>query len=322
MRSSLLSVFAITSTLASPALAWNDVGHELIACMAYQQMKPEARAQAGTLLRKHPQYDLLTEKCPSGFDKDQYVFMRAATWPDLIRSPKNPAHATDHHAGWHFINIPVNGEGGHGREPDLNWSPGSMPENIVQALQKCEADLKDAKLPDADKAKALAWYLHLVGDIHQPLHAGTLFSKDYPQGDKGGNILVVKDGTKVVPLHELWDDILGKHEAVDAVAEQAKRLLARKDLSPDALKRELAPHTFQLWAQESTEIAKVVAYENGKIKGAKPEAKGAMPDDAPGLSKGYHSIAEKTAEKRATLAAYRLSGRLDELLTSKEHGGR
>lgn len=290
--------------------------------MAYQQMKPESRAQATAILRKHPQYDLLVQKCPAGFDKELYVFMRAAIWPDMVRSKDNPAHATDHQAGWHFVNIPVNGEGGHGRDPDLSWRPGSKPENIVQALERCEADLRDAKIAEADKAKALSWYLHLLGDVHQPLHAAALFSKDYPQGDKGGNLIFVKDGNAVCSLHELWDDLLGAHASPNAIADKGKRLAARADLSREALKREPGVGTYRLWAQESAEIAKVTAYENGTIKGAKATGKGEHPSTAPLLPATYHATAEKAAEKRAVLAAYRLADRLDEALVLPGHRGR
>src|SRR5438270_12985269 len=96
----LTSLFA-----AAPALAWNDTGHDVAAFIALQELTLAERTQAINILKKHPRFqeDLL-DKLPQDFDPDLYAFMRAATWPDLVRSETHALHQTEHHGVWHYVN--------------------------------------------------------------------------------------------------------------------------------------------------------------------------------------------------------------------------
>src|SRR5437868_3514443 len=79
---------AVAATLvgaARPALAWNAHGHMLIAAVAWQDMTPAARARAGKLLKRNPMYSQWTAGVAKR-QRAQVAFMRAATWPDLIRN--------------------------------------------------------------------------------------------------------------------------------------------------------------------------------------------------------------------------------------------
>lgn len=65
---------------------------------------------------------------------------------------------------------------------------------------------------DALKSYDLTWLIHLVGDIHQPLHATTRFTADAPSGDEGGNLVSVSCSSSAdcpSELHAVWDDVLG-----------------------------------------------------------------------------------------------------------------
>src|SRR5205814_8107842 len=89
------------------------------------------------------------------------------------------------------------------------------------ALQWSIEQLKNPDVSSADKAVALAWLEHLVGDIHQPLHACSRFSPAYPKGDRGGNLFMVKYHGNITNLHLFWDELLGGYmsfKLVDAVA--------------------------------------------------------------------------------------------------------
>jgi hypothetical protein len=80
---------------------------------------------------------------------------------------------------WHYINFIfiAPGEEDRVQRPDAppeRWIPGAEPDNILQALECCRVQLEGEGVSDADKAIALCWYLHLVGDVHQPLHTVAL----------------------------------------------------------------------------------------------------------------------------------------------------
>ena len=88
--------------------------------------------------------------------------------------------------------------------------PGTTPPNeynVLKAIQDCQAVIKSNVGAEA-KAVAYCWLMHLVGDIHQPLHFTALFSQDrFPQGDRGGNDIPLTQGRN---LHALWDNLLGR----------------------------------------------------------------------------------------------------------------
>jgi hypothetical protein len=306
-------VASIAFAAAAPtAQAWDDYGHELVAYVAWHDLKPEVRAKLSALLKQHPQYDAFKAGCPDDFDKDQWVFMRAATWPDMVRSTSNPFHHTDHHAHWHYINIPLELDGVKGKQPSMEWRPSTDPENAVQALTRAEADLKNTALPDADKAKDLCWLLHVGGDLHQPLHATALFSKQFPNGDQGGNLFWVATGLgATAKLHALWDQSLGTLRDPKAAAKRGGELVLEKNLTREALSSRVAKTAYSDWATESAELSRKVAYDDGKLKGSKIEEKEHAPKDAPVIPEGYVARMAKVAEEQVVVAGYRLADKLN-----------
>ena len=58
--------------------------------------------------------------------------------------------------------------------------------------------------------QSMGWLSHLIGDIHPPVHAVTLFSREYPKGDEGGTETCVRvaQGRAALSLHQLWDELL------------------------------------------------------------------------------------------------------------------
>ena len=285
----------------------------MAAAIAYENLKPEVKAKVNALLHKHPQYDLLAEKCPKGMDADLYVFMRASTWPDMLRSASNPLGKAEHHATWHYINFPINIGETTGPEPKTSWKAGTDPENILQALAKCDADLKDDNATEADKAKQLSWLEHLVGDLHQPLHAVSLFSPQFPAGDKGGtSFWVTRDG-KQANLHSLWDQALGNSDDVAAAAAQAKKLAATPALTRKALAEKLSNVSSDAaLAKDSAELAKTVCYQDGKLQGATGDKHNRATGQSPALPAGYRATMEELAKERVALAGYRLADRVNQ----------
>jgi hypothetical protein len=159
---------------------------------------------------------------------------------------------------------------------------------------------------------ALAWLVHLVGDIHQPLHACALYSADYPTGDRGGNLMMVKYHGVVTNLHAFWDERLGGYmtfKLVDAVADKAGQAYPRA-----ALEKEIAITAFKDWAGESFALARDVVYQGGKLKGVTRAAsaadKGAT---TPELPEKYDATARNLAHHRTALAGYRLADLLNKI---------
>jgi hypothetical protein len=136
---------------------------------------------------------------------------------------------------------------------------------LKQALER----VRDTKTDDEERAVSLCWVLHLVGDIHQPLHATALISTKEtfapyapPHGDEGGNLLAIKitqDDKNATNLHTYWDSLLFEDEPqfnrVEAVV--AKLMI---DMPAAGFKAELDQGDFLAWADESYQLAKTVAY--------------------------------------------------------------
>ena len=109
------------------------------------------------------------------------VFLRAA-WPDWIPAGVSGGHYKPqsitkyHHGPWHYIDgnyvVPGNEEKVK-LPPEPSTMPTDQPTNAVQAIDHAIAVIVDPNSKDEDKAVSLAWLEHLVGDIHQPLHASS-----------------------------------------------------------------------------------------------------------------------------------------------------
>jgi len=94
MRKVIALVFLVV--IATPAFAWNDKGHMVVARLAWRQLTDKQRDQVIAILKKHPHYEeFLAAKKPDGFSEDEWVFMRAATWADWVRSH----HADEYNHG-------------------------------------------------------------------------------------------------------------------------------------------------------------------------------------------------------------------------------
>eukprot|EP00656_Telonema_subtile_P047908 TRINITY_DN5580_c0_g1_i6.p1 TRINITY_DN5580_c0_g1~~TRINITY_DN5580_c0_g1_i6.p1 ORF type:complete len:295 (-),score=30.14 TRINITY_DN5580_c0_g1_i6:199-1083(-) len=108
---------------------------------------------------------------------------------------------------WHFKNSPM-------FAPDYTGShQGKDPaaQNIVWALQTSISTLRDATRSPLDQAFALRMVIHLIGDLHQPLHNSDRFSAAHPGGDLGGNLVFVIDPItrNRMSLHAFWDSAAG-----------------------------------------------------------------------------------------------------------------
>jgi hypothetical protein len=287
-----------------PAAAWSVAGHMVSGAIAFDLLKqddPQALARVLNTLREHPQYadpfvTKLVSRPPE--DRDLFLFMLAARWPDDVRR-----NAEYHRGPWHYINFPFKPAG----QPATVTAPPPAEPNILTAYAENLAIVKGDGAA-GEKAVALCWLMHLVGDAHQPLHTVSLFTTEYPVGDRGGNRIFIRarPGGAILNLHKLWDGlILGAGRFTDA-RNEATRLRLREDLAHEKLP-ELSEQSFERWAQESFELAKRLAYLDGKSLGS-PTRDNATPV----LPEGYLAKAKAVAERRIVLAGYRLADVLRE----------
>jgi hypothetical protein len=110
-------------------------------------------------------------------ERDEMLFMLAARWADDIRTRDK----AESRLPWHYVDFPFKPEG----EPAGIQAAQPPRENIITAIGQNERIVRSGTDP-ARRGVALAWLFHLIGDIHQPLHAIQLFSRKYPNGDRGG----------------------------------------------------------------------------------------------------------------------------------------
>lgn len=228
--------------LSSPIFSWNAVGHQLIAQIAYDQLTPQAK-------RKFNHYNRALNK----FYPAQN-WAGAAVWLDTIRYQ----HNTTYNA-MHYINYSFSDDG----SPLL---PVIEP-NAVSAISQSIKTLETPSSSQYDKGIALRILLHVVGDIHQPLHATTRVSGQYPDGDRGGHYVTLSKNAVAKNLHAYWDNGGGylklKHTKKRQPSLKSKIKQLEHEYPCYALVQ--GATSPELWAQESHELgvhAYQVLYQN------------------------------------------------------------
>jgi hypothetical protein len=341
---------ATLMTMPSRALAWNDTGHMTVALIAYRQLDDATRQKVSTILKAHPHYKLyLIENKPEGVSEDEWAFMRASTWSDFIRPArpgseyelfKGPEITKFHQPYWHYITIPFvppmeRKNLSNAAAPASPASPAAAQPTTATSHPSFTLPLKPAE-PNAltamndnskilgtadakveDRAVALAWLEHLIGDIHQPLHAASLFSSLYPAGDKGGNSQAIKVDGWVMNLHSFWDGILGNSDGYGAIAFVADEITNDPQLSKDKLPELAKDTSFDSWITESNQYAGSMAYLNGRLRTASQDAwqaKQITIEEVPSLPPSYAINAHDLAKRRAALAGYRMAEEIKRLL--------
>lgn len=319
-KSRIVSIFILCAVIVEPLFAWNNTGHMTVAELAWRSLSAAKRTAISNLLKQHPHYALLlATNVPPGVDTNEWVFLKAATWPDMVRPnfgsahPKPPEVIKFHHEKWHYINLPFIAPSESGQVFNTNFSA----TNILWAFSNAVSVLKDPHASQPDKAVSLCWVLHLVGDVHQPLHTTMLFSTNYPKGDGGGNALAVAEpGNKPVKLHAFWDDLLGGGESFTFIDTLASGLDKGSPYDPGKTKEFKKDKTFASWADESFSAAQAFAYLDGELKFADGNdyfSNKITAADVPALSTAYVANAGDIAHRRVALAGRRLAEVLKKL---------
>jgi hypothetical protein len=317
----LLTTLSLLALAGFPALAWNHTGHKIVAELAWRNLGTAKQKALSDLLKDHPHYSLLlATNVPSAVGVDEWAFLNASVWPDMVRparsgdSEKSYEITKYHRSPWHYINIPYVLPADAARHSAADFTIPTT--NILWALSNSLATLNDPRGAPADRAVSLCWVLHLVGDLHQPLHAATLLSDKYPHGDQGGNALAVADASQTpLNLHSFWDQILDTADSYEFITTVADNIATASQYDPRNLKEYKSHRTIRSWADESFAAAVAFAYAEGHLKFAdwKDYGAGKVPAaEVPRLKSTYILNANDVARRRVSLAGRRLADVLKE----------
>jgi hypothetical protein len=236
-----------------PAFGWGCEGHQIVALIARAHLTAAASAAVDRLLTENPADPTLNHYC-----KSADAIADTASWADEVRN-------RDKTGPWHYVDIPLTQT----RPVDLEaWCPPIGPSVagkdragcVTNAIEYHWAILLDPSRPGPERANALRYLIHFVGDMHQPLHSSN-------NDDQGGNCTAMKffDLERPANLHTIWDTLLIQRE-----------LAARKETAGEyalRLDRQFAdrwpawgttPVNPAAWAWENNRIAREFTY--GELK--------------------------------------------------------
>jgi hypothetical protein len=302
---------------AAEVWAWNSTGHLAVALLAWRKLSREEQAAAARVLRAHPHYDrYLTQDRPQGVPEGEWAFLRAATWPDWVRGGRGHADhdvREYHHAKWHYVNLPFVPPAEARFFGDAAREPAGP--NVITALEASAAVVAARNSSPVDRAVSLCWVLHLVGDIHQPLHCAALIARRFPPpgGDEGGNLLAIRPHKHPERLHAYWDRLLGTSTHYRALDKLAQRIETAARGDRELVEQLQAHATVESWAQEGLQAASEYAYLNGRLPlvDYRLVERHDVPDsEVPVLPAGYSATARDLARHQAALAGERLAGML------------
>lgn len=272
----------------SAGRAWSNQGHMATGAIAYDTLMrgdPATIARIVAVMAHHPDRARFNRalKGLTGAARTRRLFEQMARWPDDIIG-------TDYaRPDWHYRARIVAG-----------W-PALMTFSAGDAHTAYTANLAivtDKRRPMAERAVALGWVFHILGDMHEPLHAGHRMDARFPLTDRLGTIAYVRmaPGARPLTFHELWDGALDRAGDERAGAEAIAALSARVlPVSADTR------GGFDQWVRESKALSATRAYLPEAMRGTR------SPDAAPVLSAPYLRGMREVAIVRVTQAGRRLA---------------
>ena len=295
MKRSIVSVIAIVVTLSSSIdlIAWGAQGHRLVGLIAAERLTPAAKRQVDRLL-------------------DGQTLADVSSWADTLTSDQVQT------SYWHYLNIPPEASG-YDRDRDCPKQPGAQEGSrgdrwrdcVVDRIAYWEERLADVKLDRADRATALKYIVHFIGDLHQPFHAlgvgrggndvkvrvfgeancGPSTGSGPPRAEsRGGN-----DPAKPNPcnLHSVWDSRLIARRTLEdgAYVAELRKVITAKRLGS------LPVGTPAQWAEQSFRLAKEALV---------------TPDT--NIDEGYYRRHITVIDERLSLGGVRLAAELNRIL--------
>ena len=317
----------VLSAMASSLLAWDHPGHMTSAAIAFAEIesqRPELIEKIGALLMAHPDPApfWVASVDAKGNERTRLWFIEAARWPDDAKF--TPVDRPNwHSARWAMVAEDAPPEA----EAAAAARKGEPAGQAIEALRLNFGEMANPESSPKDRARALSWVLHIMGDIHQPMHVTDLFSPDYPTGNAAATMSYVADplGDSTIPLHLLWDSNTLRTTALEDIDRHTREFMQKyprssfPELSPPS-----GPDVFREWAWESHQVAVDFAYGYGIDTVPDPNKdadqdtliknmvkfilEGISPvEEAPEVPAEYWDQVQETAHRRITLAGYRLA---------------
>ena len=269
-----VTVFSSTDLLR----AWGGQGHRLVGLIAAARLTPAARQQVASLL-------------------DGQTLADVSNWADTFTSEQVQT------SYWHYLNIPAEASG-YDRDRDCPRQPGTNAGSrgdrwrdcVVDRIAYWEERLGNSKLDRADRATALKYIVHFIGDLHQPFHALGV--------GRGGNDIQVRvfgqldcgnDPARPSPcnLHSVWDSRLIARRNLDdrQYVEALQKLIVAKGFGSQPA------GTPAQWAEQSFKLAKEALVPPGR-----------------NIDEGYFRRHISVIDDRLALGAVRLAVSLNRIL--------
>lgn len=241
----------LATGVASPAFGWGQTGHRVTGAIAQQYLSPLSQAAMMELL---PNSSLA----------------QASTHADEMRS--DPSEFWQKTAGpWHYVSVP---------EGKTYVEVGAPDEgDAVTALEQFTNTLKDPSATTDEKRLALQFIVHIIGDLHQPLHAGN-------GTDRGGNDVKVRFFWQDSNLHRVWDSQMLEQRGLSYTEWTAQ---LTRSITPQDIRNWASTDVLE-WIKESTEIRDTI-----------------YPDNANNMSYDYLYSNLPTAQKRIQMAGIRIA---------------
>ena len=276
----LAALIAAVAVSTMRVEAWGRQGHRLVARIAAERLTPVARRNVAWLIGPQALADV-------------------ASWADDF------IDGNEQTAFWHYINIPPDATT-YDRDRDCPRQPGVAAGAPHDKWRDCVVDripfqherLGNVSLDRADRAVALKFLVHFVGDLHQPFHALGV--------ERGGNGIKVSafgapdcggDPARPYPcnLHVVWDSMLTGHRNLD----DEHYLAALRDLIRTKHLESRPPGTAVEWALQSRSLARA-----------------ALLPQAGNADEAYYRANIAIVDERLALAGLRLADLLNRALTS------
>lgn len=307
----------------SSVYAWDSVGHRTAGAIAYEFLSTAHRAELIAILEQHPRFaaDFLNAM-PAGLDnsvagRQLWLLGQAAYWPDIARGLPEAEQRRYSRPTWHYtdgawirgvaavqgnnyvgVDIIASVQG----EASSTIVRESQVHNISTAIDFNAFVFNSPESSAPQRAIALCWLLHLMSDIHQPLHTGSLFSRTlFETGDRGGNRIATGEGN----LHYRWDAALSGN----SLQQNADDLLQFIEQEGPSLRRQADLQTglWDLWLHESRQLLSQHVY-TPRIRNAIGRAEsGDGRLDAIDLDQRYVATMEDIAARQLALAGLRMA---------------
>jgi hypothetical protein len=346
-RSSFVLGLVLASASGTAVSAWDHPSHMTTAAIAFaeiERQRPDLIEPLGLMLMKHPDpapFWVAASGATDSRERARRMFIQAARWPDDSKGTSNDR------LSWHSARYPIIADDASPETRALiEAREGDPAGDAIEALQLQAAVMANPEAGADERALALTWFLHVAGDIHQPMHVTDLFSAEYPTGNSAGAQSYVWDPLldSATTLHILWDSNFFRSTALGDVDRYAVELVEKYPRS--AFEQLGAPSKtpdFEAWARETHQIAVDFAYGGGIEFVSDPDKDqtaeqlvgkmvkyilfGVSPlEDAPEVPAEYWEQLQENAQSQVTLAGYRMADVIiaaaDSLIAERSLSGR